>query len=46
MPGYTERAFETAIEARLTRSGGYAARSPNAYDEARALFPDDVARAS
>ena len=43
MPGHTERAFETAIEAGLTRSGGYTARSPNAYDEALALFPDDVA---
>ena len=43
MPGHTERDFETAIEAGLTRSGGYATRHPNAYDEALALFPDDVA---
>ena len=43
MPGHTERDFETAIEAELTRSGGYAARSPKAYDEALALFPNDVA---
>ena len=43
MPGHTERDFETAIEVELTRSGGYAARSPNAYDEVLALFPDDVA---
>ena len=43
MPGHTERDFETAIEAELTRSGGYATRHPNAYDEALALFPDDVA---
>ncbi len=42
MSGHTEHAFETAIEAGLTCSGGYAARSPNAYDEAIALFPDDV----
>ncbi len=43
MPGHTEHDFETAIEAGLTRSGDYAARSPNAFDEAIALFPDDVA---
>ena len=42
MSGHTERAFETAIEAGLTRSGGYETRSPSAYDEAIALFPDDV----
>ena len=42
MPGHTERAFETAIEAELTGSGGYEKRSPSAFDEALALFPDDV----
>ena len=42
MSGHTERDFETAIETRLTSSGGYEKRSPNAYNEALALFPDDV----
>lgn len=42
MVGHTERAFETAIEAGLTTSGGYEARNPSAWDEALALFPDDV----
>ena len=42
MAGHTERAFETAIEAELTSSGGYEKRSPHAFDEALALFPDDV----
>ena len=42
MFGHTEHAFETAIEAGLTGSGGYEKRSPNAFDEALALFPDDV----
>ena len=42
MSGRTERAFETAIEAGLTGSGGYEARNPSAYDEALALFPSDV----
>ena len=42
MSGHTERAFETAIEAGLTSSGGYEKRSPSAYDEAIALFSDDV----
>ena len=42
MSGYTERDFETAIEAGLTRSGGYEKRSPIAFDEGLALFPDDV----
>ena len=43
MSGHTERDFETAIEAgligcrRLRRSA-----PPSAYDEALALFPDDV----
>ena len=43
MSGHTERDFETAIEAGLTGSGGYEKRHPNAFDEALALFPDDVA---
>ena len=42
MSGHTERAFETAIEAGLTSSGGYETRNPSAYDEALALFPADV----
>ena len=42
MSRHTERAFETAIEAELTRSGGYQKRNPSAFDEALALFPDDV----
>ena len=42
MSGHTERAFETAIEAGLTSSGGYEKRNPSAYDEAIALFSDDV----
>ncbi len=42
MPKHTEHDFETAIEAGLTRSGGYAKRSPGAYDETLALFPGDV----
>ncbi len=42
MAGHTERAFETAIEAGLTTSGGYEARNPSAWDEALALFPQDV----
>jgi len=42
MPGHTERDFETAIEAGLTASGGYEKGSPSAYDEALALFPEDV----
>ena len=42
MLGHTEHAFETAIEAGLTGSGGYEKRSPNAFGEALALFPDDV----
>ena len=42
MSGHTERAFETAIEAGLTNFGGYGTRSPSAYEEAIALFPDDV----
>ena len=42
MSGHTERAFETAIEAGLTSSSGYGTRKPSAYDEAHALFADDV----
>ena len=42
MSGHTERDFETAIEAGLTSSGAYEKRGPNAFDEALALFPDDV----
>ena len=42
MSGHTERAFETAIEAGLTSFGGFETRSPSAYEEALALFPDDV----
>ena len=42
MPGHTERDFETAIEAGLTSGGGYRKRRPNTFDEARALFPDDI----
>ena len=42
MSGHTERDFEIAIEAGLTSSSGYETRSPSAYDEALALFPDDV----
>ena len=42
MSGHTEHAFETAIEAGLTGFGGYETRSPSAYEEALALFPDDV----
>src|SRR5579872_1276487 len=42
MSGHTERDFETAIEAGLTVAGGYAKRAPSAYDEALALFPEDV----
>ena len=42
MSGHTERDFERAIEAGLTSSGGYEKRRPNAFDEALALFPEDV----
>ena len=42
MSGHTERDFETAIEAGLTSYGGYETRNSNAYEEALALFPDDV----
>ena len=42
MSSHTEYAFETAIEAGLTSSGGYEKRNPNTYDEAPALFPADV----
>lgn len=42
MSGHTERDFETAIETGLIGAGGYQRRSPAAYDEALALFPEDV----
>ena len=42
MSGHTERAFETAIEAGLTSSGGYEKRNSGAFSEAIALFPDDI----
>ena len=42
MSGHTEHDFETTIEAGLTSSSGYEKRSPNAFDEVIALFPDDV----
>ena len=42
MSGHTERAFEIAIEAGLTSSGGYETRKASAYDERLGLFPDDV----
>jgi len=42
MPGHDEAAFEAAIEAGLTSSGGYEKRGPADYDEALALFPEDV----
>ena len=42
MSGHTERDFEIAIEAGLIKSGGYAKRKPGSYDEALALFPEDV----
>jgi type I restriction enzyme R subunit len=42
MSGHTEKNFETAIEAGLIGAGGYAKRAPATYDEALALFPDDV----
>ena len=44
MSGHTEQVFEAAIEAGLTGTGGYEKRSPSAYDEVIALFPDDVTR--
>lgn len=42
MAGHTELAFETAIEAGLTSAGGYETRQATGYDEALALFPEDV----
>ena len=42
MPKHTEHAFEAAIEAGLTGSGGYDSRNASAFDEALVLFPDDV----
>ncbi len=42
MSSHTEHAFESAIEAGLTDFGGYEKRGSGAFDEALALFPDDV----
>ncbi|SEA81273.1 type I restriction endonuclease subunit R [Alkalimonas amylolytica] len=42
MSGHSELAFEIAIEAGLTGAGGYQKRDASAYDDALALFPDDV----
>jgi type I restriction enzyme, R subunit len=42
MSVHDEAAFEAAIEAGITGSGGYEKRSPSAYGEALALFPEDV----
>ena len=42
MSTHTEYAFESAIETGLITSGGYEKRLSSAYDEERALFPDDV----
>lgn len=42
MSGHTERDFETAIEAGLVGAGGYAKRTPSAFDEPLAMFPEDV----
>jgi len=42
MSGHTERDFEIAIEAGLIGAGGYTKRDAAAYDEALALFPEDV----
>ena len=42
MSGHTEHDFETAIEVELTSSGGYEKRRPDTFDEALALFPEDV----
>ena len=39
--GHTEHDFKTVIEVGLI-SAGYAKGLPTAYDEALALFPDDV----
>ncbi|CAJ2376375.1 MAG: type I restriction endonuclease [Gammaproteobacteria bacterium] len=39
---HTEKAFETAIELHLTKSGGYARGDNDAYDAKRALFPAEV----
>jgi type I restriction enzyme R subunit len=39
---HAEIAFEHAIEAGLIRAGGYQKRPPEAFDEALALFADDV----
>ncbi|MDE8345839.1 MAG: DEAD/DEAH box helicase family protein, partial [Acidocella sp.] len=42
MANHTEAAFESAIEAGLTGASGYTKRAAADYDEALALFPEDV----
>jgi len=42
LAGHSELDFETAIEGGLVGAGGYAKRAPAAFDEALALFPNDV----
>lgn len=42
MPRQTEHDFESAIEKELVAHGGYEKREPKAFDEALALFPEDV----
>lgn len=42
MGGHSELDFESAIEAGLIAAGGYEKREAAAYDEAMALFPEDV----
>ena len=42
MTKHTEATFETALEISLTKEGGYKKRAPSKFDEALALFPDDV----
>ena len=42
MAGHTETHFENAIELGLITQGGYTKRSPKDFDEALALFPNDV----
>ena len=39
---YNEKAFENAIEAELLASGGFGKGDQDAYDPARALFPDEI----
>lgn len=43
MPGqHTEKAFETAIEHHLTKSGGYVKGDPEIFDHNRSLFSQEV----